>query len=293
MRCLICICKLNSVFWIADDANVVSTTKPNRISNSSNRENAETVPPKPVERVDKDTDTTLDYENPLIAQFMRENSLDENKNAESQTQTKVPENRKPFVENRASSLRKQTSSQAKQHEASSQQRSKAQKSKSVSLDVKTTSPKNKQSIAQKKQTSEPEKSRFLRSKTSLDFRSSKQILRNEDGIPFVTPLQRYELTLLLMEDILKRGISGRETQCATAKKLCENLVSFTFSITSAKRRTLEDLDLYFDNRNGVLVEVSTQEKKLRRKKGLERVQNLPGKLDHVSVVAWNVGNFGG
>lgn len=132
---------------------------------------------------------------------------------------------------------------------------------------------------------------FLRSKTTLDMRTSKQIVRNSDGVPFVTPVQRYELTLLLMEDVLKRGISGRETRCVTAKKLCENLVNFTFSITAAKRRTLEDRDLYFDNRNGVMVEVSAQEKKARRKRGLEKVQNLPGKLDHVSIVACNVGNF--
>ncbi|XP_017781405.1 PREDICTED: PP2C-like domain-containing protein CG9801 isoform X2 [Nicrophorus vespilloides] len=130
---------------------------------------------------------------------------------------------------------------------------------------------------------------FLRSKTSLDLRS-RAIPRNPDGMPYVTPLQRYELTLLMIEDILKRGISGKENQCVTAKRLCENLISFTVSITNAKRRTLEDNDLYFDNRNGLLVEVSHQEKKMRRKRGLERVQNLPGKLDHVTVVACNVGN---
>ncbi|KAF5284605.1 hypothetical protein FQA39_LY16963 [Lamprigera yunnana] len=133
---------------------------------------------------------------------------------------------------------------------------------------------------------------FLRSKTSLDMRTSaKVILRNEDGIPFVTPLQRYEISLLLMEDILKRGISGHDIQCTTAKKVCENLVDFTFSISSAKRHTLEDADLYFDHLNGVMVEISQQEKKSRRRKGLERVQNLPGKLDHVSIVAYNVGNY--
>lgn len=84
---------------------------------------------------------------------------------------------------------------------------------------------------------------------------------------------------------------GKDSPCTSARKLCENLISFTISITSAKRHTLEDQDLYFDNKNGVLVEVSSQEKKLRRKKGLERVQNLPGKLDHVTVAAYNVGNF--
>lgn len=193
-----------------------------------------------------------DVENPLVAEFLKQNALDGNKKV---------------VENRASSLRKQSAARHMQPTQASLNRSVA--------------PPQQQS--QKAYT-------FLRSKTTLDMRNPKQILRNTDGIPFVTPLQRYELTLLLMEDILKRGISGKESQCVTAKKLCENLVNFTFSITAAKRRTLEDGDLYFDNRNGVLVEVSAQEKKVRRKRGLERVQNLPGKLDHVSVVACNIGN---
>lgn len=138
---------------------------------------------------------------------------------------------------------------------------------------------------------------FLRSKTSLDLgakqaaaQSAAQIKRNEDGLPFVTPLQKYELTLLLMEDILVRGLSGREAPCVTARLLCENLLRYTVSITAAKRRTLEDKDLYYDTKNDVQVEVSAREKKLRRKKCLEKIQNLPGKLDHVTVVAYNVGN---
>lgn len=160
----------------------------------------------------------------------------------------------------------------------------------------------KQMSSQQKQPSTTAKSdtvqgyKFLRSKTTIEVRSattsySHQVTRNEEGIPYVTPIQRYELQLLLMEDVLRNGISGNDKPCSTAKKLCENLVSFTMSITSAKRRTLEDQDLYFDNRNGVLVEISQHEKKIRRKKGLEKVQNLPGKLDHVTVVAWNVGNY--
>ncbi|KAK4878430.1 hypothetical protein RN001_010936 [Aquatica leii] len=184
-----------------------------------------------------------DYDNPLIAQFMRANSHDSNKSSTSGGKPRsVTTVRKP----------------------------------EPNAPVKTKS----------------NTGGFLRSKTSLDMRTSmKTILRNEDGIPFVTPLQRYEISLLLMEDILKRGISGHDLQCTTAKKVCENLVNFTFSISSAKRHTLEDSDLYFDNLNGVMVEVSQQEKKIRRRRGLERVQNLPGKLDHVSIVAYNVGNF--
>ncbi|RZC33263.1 PP2C-like domain-containing protein, partial [Asbolus verrucosus] len=152
---------------------------------------------------------------------------------------------------------------------------------------------NQESSSGAKKSEPPPGYKFLRSKTTIEVRtgsgglSRQAIARNEDGIPYVTPLQRYELQLLLIEDVLRNGISGSDRPCTSARKLCENLVAFTFSITSAKRHTLEDQDLYFDNRNGVLVEVSQQEKKVRRKRGLEKVQNLPGKLDHVTVVAWN------
>lgn len=131
---------------------------------------------------------------------------------------------------------------------------------------------------------------FLRSKTSLEMKPARIFPRNEEGLPYVSPIQKYEIQLLLIEDILKRGISGRDSQITTSKLLCENLLRYTFSITAAKRHTLEDVDLYYDNRNDIMVEISQKEKKIRRRKCLEKVQNLPGKLDHVSVVACNVGN---
>lgn len=193
-------------------------------------------------------------ENPLVAHFVRENSVESSTSSSRRSST---ERRAVVVENRASSLRKQA--------ATSQKSETARRPNSANF--------------------------LLRSKTTLDMRanSAKRILRNEEGVPYVTPLQRYELQLLLMEDVLKNGISGQESPCTTAKRLCENLIHFTISMTSAKRHTLEDPDLYYENRNGVLVEVSGQEKKLRRKRGLEKVQHLPGKLDHVTVVACNIG----
>lgn len=203
-------------------------------------------------------------DNPLIAQFLRENSLDADSSLDK-CKTSIPAEPKPI---KTFSSQVSTLSNFSPHQQSvNRQRTLAEPTKADS-----------------------QKYHFLRSKTSLDLRV-KPIQRNEDGIPYVTPIQRYELTLLLMEDILKHGISGRESECVTAKKLCENLMRFTFSITAAKRRTLEDSDMYYDNQNGLLVEVSSHEKKVRRKKGLEKVQNLPGKLDHVSVVAFNVGNY--
>lgn len=92
------------------------------------------VSPSHVEKVDKNTDTMLDYENPLIAQFMRENSLDETKTQEKST---TVENKKSFVENRASSLRKQTSSHVRHQESSSHSKTISGKAASLSKPAKS------------------------------------------------------------------------------------------------------------------------------------------------------------
>ncbi|XP_074040275.1 PP2C-like domain-containing protein CG9801 isoform X2 [Leptinotarsa decemlineata] len=236
------------------------------------------APYKTLESSSTSTDKPkVDYDNPLVAAFIRENSVEDspkiNKN-----------NKKPtVVENKASSLRRQASSQLRQETVQSSHKSVAQPSSKTLQSMEDTNRSVKKTGGNK----------FSRSKTTIDIRAStsKQILRNEDGVPYITPVQRYELQLLLIEDILKNGISGKDSPCNLAKRLCEILISYTVSITSAKRHSLEDQDLYFDHKNGVLVEVSSHEKKIRRKKGLEKVQNLPGKLDHVTVVAYNVGHF--
>nr|XP_023018772.1 PP2C-like domain-containing protein CG9801 [Leptinotarsa decemlineata] len=236
------------------------------------------APYKTLESSSTSTDKPkVDYDNPLVAAFIRENSVEDspkiNKN-----------NKKPtVVENKASSLRRQASSQLRQETVQSSHKSVAQPSSKTLQSMEDTNRSVKKTGGNK----------FSRSKTTIDIRAStsKQILRNEDGVPYITPVQRYELQLLLIEDILKNGISGKDSPCNLAKRLCEILISYTVSITSAKRHSLEDQDLYFDHKNGVLVEVSSHEKKIRRKKGLEKVQNLPGKLDHVTIVAYNVGHF--
>lgn len=247
------------------------------VSSSSQSERSKSSVEKDVKSDEELANKSKELENPLIAHFVKENSIEDQK--PMKIEIKKPP---PVIENKASSLRKQVTSQTR-HDSGSRKITPPSKGNPKTLD---TSRSKQDTVGYK----------FLKSKTSLDLRSSHHlsrvtILRNDDGIPYVTPIQRYELQLLLMEDILKNGISGRDSPITTARKLCENLVSFTMSITSAKRRTLEDQDMYFDNRNGVLVEISNQEKKLRRKRGLEKVQSLPGKLDHVTVVAYNVGNF--
>lgn len=261
-----------------------------------------------------------DVSNPLVVQFLNDNSI-QNKQADSVANLKDKEGKNQSNLSDMSNINIKASATTK---ATNKQIIPVQKSismKNVPTNQGKTVTKSGKSTATISQNPSSSSSMvagfsFLRSKTLIDFRpqtssvvtsaSKHQIARNNDGIPFVTPLQRYELTLLLMEDILKRGITGREEQCVTARKLCQELYNFTISLTNAKRKTLEeDSDLYYNqqqtadktsnagsasgNTGGVLVELGALERKARRKRALERVQALPGKLDHVTVVACNVG----
>lgn len=114
---------------------------------------------------------------------------------------------------------------------------------------------------------------------------------NKTNLPIVEAYQRHELTLLRMEDLLRRGVSGEGPQCNSAKHLCELLLDFAVRITAAKRRILEDIDLYYaQNKDGQLIQLSKQEQRSRRKRMLDKVSMIPGKLDHATVAACVVGS---
>ena len=73
------------------------------------------------------------------------------------------------------------------------------------------------------------------------------------SLPAVAAYQRHELTLLRMEDLLNHG-SGSEAaplqnlgvsgRVQTAAELCHRMVDFCQRLTTAKRKILEDPDLY-------------------------------------------------
>ena len=48
-------------------------------------------------------------------------------------------------------------------------------------------------------------------------------------LPVVEAYQRHELTLLRMEDLLRRGVSGEGPPCKSAKRLCELVLDFAVS----------------------------------------------------------------
>lgn len=108
----------------------------------------------------------------------------------------------------------------------------------------------------------------------------------EPSLPVVEAHQRHQLTLLRMEDLLNNGQNDNEKVCDSAQKLCETLIDFAMKLTVAKRKILEDPELYQDGEPD-----SQTEQRSRRRKVGDKLCTVPGKLDHASVVACRIGNY--
>ncbi|XP_058467094.1 PP2C-like domain-containing protein CG9801, partial [Malaya genurostris] len=139
---------------------------------------------------------------------------------------------------------------------------------------------------------------YLRSKTFIEPRllSTDQKIK-KTMLPQVTGAQRHQLTLLRMADLLMYGINGTLRPSTSAKQLCQLLVDFATCITSAKRKSLEQRELYYKvitSKDGCCKEIgfTKHQQKIARKRIVEgsTFALLPGKLDHASVVAFTVGS---
>lgn len=115
-------------------------------------------------------------------------------------------------------------------------------------------------------------------------------------LPIVEAYQRHELTLLRMEDLFRNGVTEGDKPCESAQNLCEQLLDFATKLTIAKRRILEDPDLYNNDRvtsettsPKELKEITNNEQRNLRKKIGPKLATVPGKLDHASVVAYEIG----
>lgn len=93
--------------------------------------------------------------------------------------------------------------------------------------------------------------KFLRSHTVMEprIRQPKSPVakypKSASGLPLVTGAQRHALTLLRLEDLLSYGINGTLRPCTSARKLCHLLVDFAKMITAAKRKILEQKELFY------------------------------------------------
>lgn len=117
-------------------------------------------------------------------------------------------------------------------------------------------------------------------------------------LPCVNAEQRHELMLLRMSDIVSNGIlppSARNKDSPThrlplggvgvsSSQLCHNLIQFAEQLSMAKRRTLEDPELY-RREDGL----SRRDQRNHRKIVRHKLRDMPGKLDHATVVAFKVG----
>ncbi|XP_055530142.1 PP2C-like domain-containing protein CG9801 [Wyeomyia smithii] len=138
---------------------------------------------------------------------------------------------------------------------------------------------------------------YMRSKTFIEPRLRSNLQENNKSkLPQVTGVQRHQLTLLRMADLLMYGINGSLRPCSSAKQLCQLLIDFVTCITAAKRKLLEQRELYYKvvtDRDGSRkeVEFTKQQQKIARKRMIEGItfSSLPGKLDHASIVAFTIG----
>lgn len=133
-----------------------------------------------------------------------------------------------------------------------------------------------------------------------------RIPRSPTGLPLVTGSQRHALTLYRLEDLLSYGINGKFSPCSSARRLCHLLIEFVRMITSARRKTLEQRELFYkaipstpasaaaigtgDGQRRE-IELSRLQHRAARRRVIESAafMALPGKLDHATVVAFNVG----
>lgn len=122
--------------------------------------------------------------------------------------------------------------------------------KEVTTGTGVTSPKPNQSTSDSAQT----RPKFLRSHTVIEpsrHRTGKSSTMKSyrlspiTGLPLVTGAQRHALTLLRLEDLLSYGINGTLQQTVSARKCCQLLIDFARMITSARRKMLEQRELFY------------------------------------------------
>uniref|UniRef100_A0A1I7TF76 PPM-type phosphatase domain-containing protein n=1 Tax=Caenorhabditis tropicalis TaxID=1561998 RepID=A0A1I7TF76_9PELO len=115
------------------------------------------------------------------------------------------------------------------------------------------------------------------------------------SLPCVDAAKRHELMLVRMRDVIGNGF-GNETPRGpsseyqyppvSASTLCHRLIHFATQLSTAKRRVLENPELYKKEK------MSKSEQRARRKMVREKIADMPGKLDHASVVAYHVSRRG-
>ncbi|ESO08685.1 hypothetical protein HELRODRAFT_195063 [Helobdella robusta] len=109
----------------------------------------------------------------------------------------------------------------------------------------------------------------------------------EDGKPIMLPFERHRYAIKEMERVLHEFELFTECPCS-AQELCGALLQHVLKLTDAKRKVLENPDLY-----GKKKKLKPEEKQNRDFQITCKLAQSPGKLDHATVIGYEVGCFRG
>ncbi|CAI5441687.1 unnamed protein product [Caenorhabditis angaria] len=132
--------------------------------------------------------------------------------------------------------------------------------------------------------------------STRDSSKNQEYARNRTcaaSLPCVDATRRHELMLVRMRDVIANGLNPQpntptsprrriEYPAVSASVLCQRLIQFATQLSQAKRRVLENPELYKKEK------MTKAEQRARRKMVREKIADMPGKLDHASVVAYHV-----
>ena len=107
----------------------------------------------------------------------------------------------------------------------------------------------------------------------------------KDGKPEMKPHERHLYSAKEMERIIHEFELNTEMPCS-AQELCGALLQHVLKLTDPKRKILENPDLYGKK-------LRSKERKRRDSEIVSKMSKAPGKLDHASIVAYEVGIYHG
>ena len=107
----------------------------------------------------------------------------------------------------------------------------------------------------------------------------------QDGKPEMEAHERHQYAMKEMERLLHEHELVAEIPCS-AQELCGTIVQHVVRLTDPKRKVLENPDHYTRKLN-------SKERKQRDSMIIENMGKAPGKLDHATIVAYEVGEYRG
>jgi hypothetical protein len=105
-----------------------------------------------------------------------------------------------------------------------------------------------------------------------------------NGKPEMEPKERHIYAMKEMERIVHEHELVTEEQ-VSAQELCSAIVQHVLLLTDQKRKVLENPDLYKRKR------LSQKDKQRRDSEIVSKMSEAPGKLDHASIVSYEVGQW--